>query len=162
MAGKGQGYEGRQDRHVLGADRRGRGPGVMDLADLEGHWRLGRVIEDRRAGLTGRFEGEARWTRDGSRLVQDESGLLRYGVAAPMRATRRYVWHADDAGLNVLFEDGRPFHIVPAAGDMALHQCPPDAYRVLYVFDLPGRFTTTWHVTGPRKDATLTSIFTRV
>lgn len=134
----------------------------MNLSDLEGLWRLGRVIEDRRAGLTGRFEGEARWSRDGGGMVQEESGMLRYGMSTPMRATRRYLWRADDAGLCVLFDDGRPFHIVPEAGDEAVHDCPPDTYRVRYAFDLPRRFTTTWHVIGPRKDATLTSHFTRV
>lgn len=134
----------------------------MRLDDLEDLWRLGRVIEDRRAGVTGRLEGESRWTRDGAGLVQEETGLLRYGNAAPMQATRRYLWRADDAGLCVLFDDGRPFHIVPAEGEMADHHCPPDHYRVRYSFELPDRFTTSWHVTGPRKDATLTSTFTRV
>lgn len=134
----------------------------MTLDDLQGLWHLGRVIEDRRAGLTGRFEGEARWSPDAAGLVQDESGLLRYAAATPMQAARRYLWRADDAGLNVLFEDGRPFHIVPPEGEMAQHHCPPDHYRVRYSFDLPDCFTTTWHVSGPRKDATLTSTFTRV
>lgn len=134
---------------------------ALTLDDLEGLWHLGRVIEDRRAGVTGRLEGESRWTPDGGGLMQEERGLLRYGRAAPMQAARRYLWRADDAGLNVLFDDGRPFHIVPVAGEIAEHHCPPDHYRVRYAFDLPGRFTTTWHVAGPRKDATLTSTFTR-
>jgi hypothetical protein len=134
----------------------------MRLGDLEGLWHLGRVVEDRRAALTGRFDGEARWRPDAAGLVQDERGLLRYGAATPMQATRRYLWRADDAGLCVLFDDGRPFHIVPPEGELALHDCPPDRYRVRYSFDLPDRFTTTWHVTGPRKDATLTSTFTRL
>jgi hypothetical protein len=135
--------------------------GMIALADLEGRWRLSRVIEDARAGLTGRLEGEAVWRTDGNGLVQEESGTLHYGTAAPMQATRRYLWRADGEGITVLFEDGRPFHTLPAAGAEAVHHCDPDLYRVTYSLNLPASFTQIWRVTGPRKDAQITSHFTR-
>ncbi len=135
---------------------------MIVLADLEGRWTLEREIEDRRAGLAGRFVGEAEWCADAAGLVQRESGVLSYGSAAPMQATRRYLWRAQGADLAVFFDDGRAFHSVPESGEEALHDCPPDTYRVRYSFDLPQRFSTIWHVTGPRKDAVLRSTFTRV
>ena len=136
-------------------------PGLR-LVDLEGGWDLRRRIADARAGLVGRFEGTSVWSRDGDGLAQVEEGLLHYGPAAPMRASRRYLWREDASGVHVLFEDGRAFHAVPDAGQVAVHDCPPDTYRVRYDFALPDRFTTIWHVTGPRKDAVLTSVFRRM
>ncbi|OAN84345.1 hypothetical protein A8B78_07325 [Jannaschia sp. EhC01] len=133
---------------------------MRQLADLEGRWRVLRDIDDRRAGLTGRFEGEALWSPDADGLTQTEAGVLRYATAAPMQATRRYLWREDGDGLHVFFDDGRPFHTVPAQGQEALHDCPPDIYRVRYTF-AENAFTTVWHVTGPRKDAVLTTYFTR-
>lgn len=135
---------------------------MMRLADLEGRWQITRSIEDRRADLTGVFEGEAVWAPDAEGLIQTEVGTLRYGTATPMQATRRYLWRGQDADLNVFFHDGRPFHTVPEAGKEALHDCPPDTYRVRYTFTDPESFATRWHVTGPRKDAVLSTVFTKV
>ncbi|GAB5445693.1 DUF6314 family protein [Gymnodinialimonas sp.] len=132
------------------------------LADLEGRWRVTREVDDRRAGLTGRFEGEAVWAPDAEGLIQTEEGVLSYGTAPPMQATRRYLWREEGGALRVFFEDGRAFHTVPKAGQVALHDCPPDIYRVRYTFDSAEVFTTIWHVTGPRKDAVLTTHFTKV
>lgn len=131
------------------------------LLNLEGRWRVLRDIDDRLAGLTGQFEGEALWSLDTDGLVQTETGVMTYGTAPPMQATRRYLWREDAGGLHVFFDDGRPFHTVPPPGKEALHDCPPDTYRVRYSF-AADTFTTIWHVTGPRKDAVLSSVFTRV
>lgn len=135
---------------------------MIRLAELEGHWQITRTIEDRRADLTGAFEGEATWSPDAEGLIQTEAGTLRYGNAAPMQATRRYLWRDQDGALRVFFEDGRAFHTVPLEGEEALHDCPPDTYKVRYSFPAPDRFTTRWHVTGPRKDAVLITQFTRM
>ncbi len=64
--------------------------------------------------------------------------------------------------MHVFFDDGRPFHTVPAHGAEALHDCPPDTYRVRYTYDATDTFSTRWHVTGPRKDAVLRTQFTRL
>ncbi len=135
---------------------------MIALTDLEGRWQLSRVIEDTYSGLTGHLEGQAIWSADDDGLVQDESGLLHYGDGPPMHATRRYLWRADGSDIAVFFDDGRPFHTLPDAGREAVHHCDPDLYRVTYKFDLPDGFTQTWRVTGPRKDAVLTSRFTRL
>lgn len=135
---------------------------MMRLADLEGRWQISRTIEDRRADLTGVFEGEATWSPDAEGLIQTEVGTLRYGNATPMQATRRYLWREQDGALRVFFEDGHAFHTVPLEGEEALHDCPPDTYRVRYTVETRGRFATRWHVTGPRKDAVLQTRFTKV
>lgn len=134
---------------------------MMQLRDLEGRWRVSREITDHRAGLTGHFVGEAVWSAANDGLIQAEAGVLTYGTAPAMQATRQYLWQAQGTDLAVLFEDGRPFHTVPAPGQEALHDCPPDTYRVRYWFDAPDAFTTRWDVTGPRKDTRLLTTFTR-
>lgn len=139
---------------------------MIGLDGLEGGWRVVRVINDIRAGLEGRFEGACTWVRDDDGMVQEERGVLRYGTAAPMQASRTYLWREDDQGLHVFFADGRAFHTVPALGPAqakeALHDCSPDTYRVRYTFENARAFTTRWHVTGPRKDAVLVTKFTRI
>lgn len=135
---------------------------MKQLSEFEGRWSVARVITDARAGLEGRFEGEAIWSPDADGLVQEERGVLHYGSAPPMQATRRYLWRQEAGALRVLFEDGRAFHTVPTDGSTALHDCPPDTYRVQYEFNGSESFITRWRVTGPRKDAILLTQFTRV
>lgn len=140
---------------------------MIQLGDLEGRWHVTREIMDHRANLAGQFKGEAIWSSPTEELIQNEltqteTGMLTYGAAPPMQATRRYLWRAQDPDLVVLFEDGRQFHTVPAAGVEAVHDCPPDTYRVRYWFESRDAFTTRWDVTGPRKDARLTTRFTRI
>ncbi|WP_341861837.1 DUF6314 family protein [Gymnodinialimonas sp. 57CJ19] len=135
---------------------------MIGLDALKGRWRLSRVITDYRADMTGRFEGEAMWRPFDDGLEQVEEGTLRYGAAAPMQATRRYLWRSEGADLAVFFDDGRPFHTVPKAAEEALHDCPPDTYRVRYTFADKDQFSTLWRVTGPRKDMLLDTTFTRI
>jgi hypothetical protein len=134
---------------------------MISLSDLEGRWSVERIITDLRAGLDGQFSGHAVWTPDANGLLQEEKGVLTYGTASPMQATRRYLWRETPTTLDVLFDDARPFHSVPDAGQEALHDCPPDTYRVRYTFNGRDAFSTRWHVTGPRKDAVLVTTFTR-
>ncbi len=122
------------------------------LDDFLGQWRLERIIDDRRAGERGRFDGTARITGDGVRAAYDETGLLRLPGRPPLTATRRYLWSAGAAGLEIAFADGRPFHHVPAAGGAAAHDCPPDRYAVVYDFSAWPDWTAVWTVTGPAKD----------
>jgi hypothetical protein len=132
---------------------------MITLADLEGTWRLSRRIEDLRAGLTGRFRGTSRWHPDGHGLRQEEDGILDYGQAAPMQATRVYLWRQDGADLAVFFEDGRPFHRLSAQDPTDRHLCDPDTYDVRYAFDHWPDWTQHWRINGPRKDALITSRF---
>jgi len=132
---------------------------VIGLGDLEGRWRLTRTIADARAGLTGRLEGTCRWVRDAKGLRQEEEGVLRYGTAPPMQAARVYLWRETAEGLAVFFADGRPFHRLAAGRLEDRHWCDPDTYDVRYDLARWPDWTQTWHVTGPRKDARITSRF---
>lgn len=128
------------------------------LADFEGVWRLERTIRQA-DGVTGAFSGQAVFSADGhGALDYVEDGQLTLGAAPAMRATRRYRW-AD--GLHVFFEDGRPFHQVPAKGGRATHLCPPDTYVVDYDFSAWPNWRAKWRVTGPRKDYAMISDYTR-
>ena len=126
------------------------------LADFEGRWRVERSIRQT-DGVEGRFEGEAVFAPDGAgALAYHEDGVLTMPGAAPMRATRAYRWVE---GLEVFFDDGRPFHTVPATGGAATHLCPPDIYRVSYDFSRWPDWTATWDVTGPRKAYRMVSAY---
>lgn len=131
---------------------------MIALSDLEGGWRLTRRIEDFRAGLVGTLEGTCHWLPDEDGLRQEEQGLLRFGQAAPMQATRVYLWRQDGADLVVFFEDGRPFHrLSDRLSDR--HLCDPDTYDVAYDMARWPDWTQSWRVTGPRKDARILSRF---
>jgi hypothetical protein len=132
---------------------------MIALADLQGAWRLTREIADHRAGLTGRLEGTSRWSPDADGLRQEETGLLRYGAAPPMQAARAYLWRQDGAGLAVFFENGRPFHLLAPGRLSDRHLCAPDTYDVTYDLSRWPDWVQVWHVTGPRKDARITSRF---
>jgi len=136
--------------------------GLTPRAYLAGWWRVDRTILDRRAGASGRFDGKARFERAGeTALDYREEGEMRMGGAS-FRASRSYRWEFDEDDARVLFPDGRPFHRLPPEGDTALHDCPPDTYRVTYRFETADRWCQRWIVTGPRKDHTLESVFTRL
>jgi len=131
------------------------------LAELEGRWQVVRRIDDRRAGLVGHFEGEAVWCPDADGLRQLETGVLRYGDAAPMQASRVYLWRQDGDGLAVFFEDGRPFHRVGPERLQDRHLCDPDIYDVRYDLSAWPDWVQDWIITGPRKDMRLVSRFSR-
>lgn len=136
---------------------------MRGLAEFEGEWRIARLIDDRRAGQTGRFEGRAVLTPGNGGLIFREEGILRLGEAPPMTATRSYLWRAEGRRIAVLFDDGRAFHSFDPNADTpaADHACDPDTYQVIYDFSRWPEWRTVWHVTGPRKDYRMESAFRR-
>ena len=133
---------------------------MIGLSDFEGGWRLARRIEDARAGLAGRLEGQAVFRPGDGGLILTETGVLRYGTGPPMQAERRYLWRAEAGGIAVFFDDGRPFHRFSPAAPEARHDCAPDLYHVRYDFSDWPRWRAVWHVTGPRKEYVITSDYT--
>jgi hypothetical protein len=133
--------------------------GLVSLQALEGRWRLSRVIRNA-DGSKATLEGVTVFRREGGGLVQEEEGWLTLpGGAAPLRATRRYLWVEAASGLEVRFDDGRAFHTVPLGVERpeAAHDCAPDVYRVAYDFADWPVWRAVWRVTGPRKDYVMTS-----
>ncbi|WP_050929988.1 DUF6314 family protein [Aestuariivita boseongensis] len=128
------------------------------ITDFEGRWTLTRWIVHA-DGTKADFTGEARFEpNDTGGLAYLEDGHLTLPTGQQMRATRAYRWEAD---LSVFFDDGRPFHQVPAEGGEAVHLCPPDTYRVTYDFTEWPQWQAVWQVTGPRKDYVMTSVYTQ-
>ena len=133
------------------------------IGDFEGVWLLSRRIDDRRADAKGQFEGRAVLSRDGAGLTYDETGLLTFGAAAPLTATRRYLWRPDGGLVAVFFADGRPFHSFDPADTApeAHHPCAPDTYRVRYDFARWPEWSADWQVSGPRKEYRMRSSYRR-
>ena len=135
----------------------------MELAAFEGLWTLTRTIEDISAGQRGRFLGTARLTPTPGGLAYVEEGRLTLAAAPPMAASRRYLWRAAGAAIEIDFEDGRFFHAFPAAEPRpeASHFCDPDHYAVRYDFTPWPDWRAEWRVTGPRKDYRMVSDYRR-
>lgn len=130
-----------------------------DLMKFAGRWSLSRRIDDRLSGGTGTLTGVAEFTPQDGGLLYSETGQLRIGDAPPMEATRRYIWRAARDRIEVLFDDGRPFHFFTARGqgEGTDHLCGADLYRVSYDFTAWPAWTAEWTVSGPRKDYMMTS-----
>ncbi|MDE0344848.1 MAG: DUF6314 family protein [Boseongicola sp.] len=132
------------------------------LWDLAGQWSLARRIRHV-DGRENSFSGKAVFTRSGSRLIQEESGLLRLDDQA-LEARQRLVWKQDGPMLKVHFADMQPFHEIPigVTDPEAVHDCPPDRYHVTYDFAQWPVWGSVWTVTGPRKDYIMNSTYTPV
>ncbi len=90
-----------------------------------------------------------------------ETGKLTLPGHAPFTAERRYRWCEVDGLVSVEFEDGRFFHSFDATTPEAQHWCDPDTYQVRYMFDEWPVWTSTWRVSGPRKDYEMVSSYQR-
>ena len=134
---------------------------MQKLADFEGDWTVERQIDDHCASQHGFFHGKA-WFRavpDG--LAYHETGLLTLGAAAPMVASRDYLWRWAAGRIHVDYPGGRAFHDFDPADPKAHHLCAPDDYTVTYDFSDWPRWHARWRVTGPRKDYEMLSDYNR-
>lgn len=131
-----------------------------ELTDFLGLWSLERRIDDRLSDTAPRFEGTAEFTPDGTGLSYVESGLLLVPGQASLQAERRYFWRSEGIGIAVVFDDGRPFHVIePGLTPQAHHDCAPDVYTVRYDFTAWPEWSAEWQVKGPRKDYGMVSLF---
>ncbi len=134
---------------------------VPKLADFDGNWQIDRHIKDRRAPQLGQFCGTASFHARADGLAYHETGLLTLGSAAPLTATRDYLWRWQAGRIHVDYPDGRPFHNFDPAAPGAHHLCAPDAYSVTYDFNDWPRWLARWRVTGPHKDYTMVTRYKR-
>lgn len=130
---------------------------------LHGRWRLARTIDDRRAGQVGVLRGEARIEASGAGLVLTESGRLRLGAYAGPAFRRSLYRFPAPRRAEVLFADGRPFHELDLSEGACtvVHRCDTDIYRGAFTAIDSDTLLVRWTVTGPRKDAVLTSRYRR-
>jgi hypothetical protein len=141
---------------------------VTTEARFAGVWTVAREITDLGGGPSGRFRGIARIAPamvapHTAGLRYDEQGSLTLG-AAKMMATRAYLWRPDGpTRVQVLFEDGRPFHAFdwgrPEWTDE--HPCEADHYAVRYTFAADS-WHAHWRVTGPAKNYAMSSRYLRL
>ena len=132
------------------------------LMDFEGVWRVDRAISHRN-GPEARFDGQAVFASDNGGLVYREDGHLHMPGQPPIRAERRYLWRVGQAGgIDVCFDDGRAFHRIGVGGvPEDRHYCDPDIYDVTYDFSAWPVWTSHWEVSGPRKDYTMVTRYSR-
>ena len=137
---------------------------MLSADDFAGAWTLERDITDRHLGQDGRFRGTADLRADGASILRyAETGQMQLGRGPAMTATRSYNWQFTDAGVFVTFADGAAFHsfIPTGIGAGTDHPCGDDFYQVKYDFTKWPEWSATWSVSGPRKDYTSTSRYTR-
>lgn len=139
---------------------------VSDLAAyLDGDWRIDRVLVDLASGCRGAFVGTVSFEREpGGILVQNETGELAWG-AHRGPAYRRLRMHptGDPGVLEVLFDDGRPFHFLDLrSGATAVeHPCGRDNYVGEFRVESAAAWSYRWTVTGPAKTFRLGSTLSR-
>ncbi len=132
--------------------------------DFVGQWQVHRQIADRISGQDSVFQGICTfYAMERDRLDYVEAGKIRIGGGPQMTANRRYQWHFEADRVDVRFGGGAAFHQFVPAGRVqgSDHPCGDDHYRVHYDFVGWPVWQAVWTVTGPRKDYTSTSIFTR-
>lgn len=128
---------------------------------LAGHWRLERRIDDRRGGGVAHLDGRAEFAPQSSGLVYRETGRLTLPDGQSFEARQSHLWRFPSRDrVEVYFADGRFFHDFAPGAPEAEHLCGDDLYRVRYAFDAAG-WSTLWQVTGPRKDQSLLTRYSR-
>jgi len=130
---------------------------------LLGAWQLTRVGWDGMPARTMRMRGMARFSACAAGLLFEERGLMTVGAYVG-EAARRTLFHVEGGSVaEVCFEDSKPFHHLNLATGLAhvRHDCPPDRYEGRYRVLAPTCWLLSWQVTGPRKNQTITSRFTR-
>jgi hypothetical protein len=132
---------------------------------LEGSWNISRMIEPE-GSLTGTATFERR--PDGW-LAYREQGELHISGGS-FEAERRYLFEPLETGFAVYFDERPPrlFHridLTPLAdGSLtgeAPHPCGRDTYLSTYVFPAEGGFSIRHRVTGPNKEYTVQTLYTR-
>lgn len=140
--------------------RGGKTPLSLKPTDFLGNWALERRIDDVLSGSVSTFSGTACLSVGENQWSYHEVGKLLLADAQPMTAERRYIWRADDNGVDIHFDDGRFFHRLDCSNDaVAQHWCDPDQYDVEYNFSNWPKWQNTWSVRGPKKNYTMTSAY---
>jgi hypothetical protein len=135
-------------------------------AFLPGVWRIDREVHDARARRDGTFTGTATFLRDGDGLSWVERGTLRMGdfVGTATRTMSVVPGREGPTGpWEVRFDDGRPFHPMDLRGGSCPvdHPCGEDHYAGWVRVEHEGLLVVSWRVTGPAKDHTILTRYTR-
>lgn len=144
---------------------------VRDLRGyLVGRWQFQRRIDDQKSVMSGDIRGAAVFANSGpgaggGGLSYREEGRFDRPNQPSLVCSQTYSYQILDLGsAEVYFPDGRFFHRLDLRRGRweVEHSCGPDLYRGQFVVISPDCWTTVWRVSGPRKDAVLTSRFNRL
>lgn len=134
---------------------------------LIGSWSFDRVIESQAT-----MQGIATFTPlDSGRLAYREQGCLKLANGTEVQAERDYIFSNSDGGFKVFFREDPPrlFHEISlsassggALSGRAGHLCKRDDYQSAYMFLPDGTFVVRHVVSGPRKDYTMSTTYTRL
>lgn len=142
--------------------------GASDVTrKLIGSWSFERVIEGQAT-----MQGIAIFTPlDSGWLAYREQGDLKLANGTTLQAEREYVFSNSGGGFKVFFKEDPPrlFHEISLSaspgGELsgrAGHLCKRDDYQSAYLFLPDGTFVVRHVVSGPSKDYTMNTIYTRV
>ena len=130
--------------------------GMTLMEWLTGDWSVDRDINHGR----GSFHGRASFTPqpDGTLRWHETGELSLDGSTVPTYRTLTI-----DAGGQVRFDDGRPFHQLALVGGAcdAFHPCGPDEHTGHYKVVDHDTLVVTWRIRGLGRDDTITSRYTR-
>jgi hypothetical protein len=134
---------------------------------LIGSWSFNRVIEGQAT-----MQGIATFAPlDEGSLAYREQGHLKLSNGTELEAGREYIFSNGNGGFAVFFKENPPrlFHAISLSASLggelsgsAGHLCNLDDYQSSYTFLADGRFVIRHVVSGPRKDYTMTTTYTRV
>ena len=131
---------------------------ILAPSDFLGRWSIERIIQEARSVEPARFKGVATITETETFWEFSETGELSLPTGAKMHAERKYLWKPNGSGFDVYFDDERFFHRFELGVQaQASHWCDPDQYDVAYDFNAWPKWTSTWNVSGPRKDYVMKS-----
>jgi len=135
----------------------------LTLHSFAGTWSIARRIDDFAARRLATLDGTATLSPAPWGLAYVETGTLHIEGQAPMAASRAYRWALRAGKIEVLFDDGRPFHVFDPSADRssATFHCGDDEYRVIYTFSRWPGWRSIWRVIGPRKDYRLETEYAR-
>lgn len=132
------------------------------LGFLTGRWNLTRLLEDRRSGIVGSFEGTAVLAKTqpgaglsaGVRAHYQETGELRFGgYRGPASRGLEYV-RRNSAAVMLHFTDGGSFIDLDLSTGVwrATHLCGADHYDITTFVRSRDVVQEHWRVRGPAKD----------
>ena len=127
---------------------------------FQGHWLLVRIIENVPEGIIGEVWGEASFADDGEGLTCREQGVMRFH-GADYHTERTSLWRFPEPGrVEVLYEDGRPFHDFLTRDPIALTIDEDARYEIVYDFE-PGTWISRWQLLGPGRNYMMTTRYRR-
>jgi hypothetical protein len=142
----------------------GSSPVADTLGYLLGTWQVSRAIDDRRAGISGSFDGTAVLAgapgadllAPGARARYTETGTLRYGRHTGPAQRTLDATRLESGAVLLSFTNGQPYIELDLSTGVCerRHPCGEDTYDSAMVVRSADVLEERWLVRGPAKDYT--------